>query len=420
MFLLCDIVSLYVICSFQTLRSIVRKSLAKVTELGGSSVAFPVIGSGKLAFPPQESSWIMLTEALKFCQSNPHSLVKDIRFVLFHGDQAVIDAFKKESDNLQTENRQVVEVVQGDLSQETTDAIVNIIGTDMNIYGAGELGKAIAKASGAQVEDECKRLGQQPPGSAVMTTGGNLATPSIIHMVVGSSTKQHLQLCVEKCLQLAEANGLKTISLPAIGTGAGGLSEVDSAQATFQALRNNLKSCVNLRQVRIVLYQAKFMEAFQKEQKLMQQQENQQQVSISPCPVKTEEPPRKKPRMTQDGVQDPKNKNRVIFYVSGPSKAAVKRATDTLKRGLTEAFTTQKVEQQTIGQLSKKEVAALQKRAQNHDVKLEINQPVNRILVHGEHSGVAEMVGKIWCLLNKRTEQNRASEPAKLPSKSVK
>ena len=383
-------------------------------------MAFPVIGTGNLAFPPHESSKIMLNEALKFCQSNPHSLVKDIRFVSFRGDQAVIDAFKKESNNLLAENRQVVEVVQGDLCQETTDAIVNIIGIDMNIYGAGELGKAIAKASGVQVEDECKRLGQQPPGTAVMTGGGNLGTPNIIHMVIGSSTKQHLQLCVEKCLQLAEANGLKTISLPAVGTGAGGLSEVDSAQATFQALRNNLKSCVNLRKIRIVLYQAKLMEAFQKEQKLMQQQENQQQVSISPPPVKTEEPPRKKQRMAQDGAQDPKNKDTVVFYVSGPSKAAVKRATDTLNRGLKEAFTTQKVEQRAIGQLSKKEVAGLQKRAQKHDVRLEINQSVNRILVHGEHSCVAEMVGRIWCLLNERTEQNRASEPAKLPSKSVK
>lgn len=201
----------------------------------------------------------MLDAALTFCKNTPHSLVKDIRFVLFHGDQTVVDAFKKESNAFQAKNRHVVEVVQGDLSKEKTDAIVNIIRTDMNMYEAGELSKAIAKASGVQVVDECKRLGQQPPGSAVMTSGGNLTTPNIIHMVVGSSTKQHLQLCVEKCLQLAETNGLKTISLPAVGTGAGGLSEVDSAQATFQALRNNLKSFVNLRQVRIVIYQAKFM-----------------------------------------------------------------------------------------------------------------------------------------------------------------
>ena len=389
-----------------------------MNELGGSSVALPVFGTGNLAFPPKEASRIMLDEAVAFCQKNPNSLVKEIRFVLFHGDQAVIDAFKKESIALQANNRKTVEVVQGDLTQETTDAIVNIIGTDMNINGAGELGKAVAKASGAQVEDECNKLGQQPPGSAVMTSGGNLAVPNIIHMVVGSANQNHLQLCLEKCLQLADTNGLKTISLPAVGTGASGLSEEISAQATFQALRNVLKTCVNLRKVRIVLYQAKLMEAFQKEHKLMQQQENLQPVSC-PIPVKTDEPPRKKARMSQDSVPDPRNKDKVKIYVTGPSKAAVKRASDSLKRGLTDAFTIQTVQQRAIGQLSKKEITSLQTRAQACDVKLEIDQSMNRFLVHGEHSSVAEMVGKIWCVLNERTELSRAKERAKRPSKSL-
>ena len=277
-----------------------------MNDLGGNSVAFPVIGTGKLAFPPKEASRIMLEEAVAFCKKNPNSLVKEIRFILFQGNQAVIDAFKQESAALRAKNRKTVEVVQGDLTQERTDAIVNIIGTDMNINGAGDLGKAVAKASGAQVEDECIKLGQQPPGSAVMTSGGNLAVPYIIHMVVGSSAKQHLQVCVEKCLQLADAKGLKKISLPAVGTGAGGLSDVDSAQTVFNALRNILKTCINLRQVRIVLYQAKLMEAYQKEQKLMQQEKDKQPV-FNPSPVKTEESPRKKARMTQDGKSDPIN-----------------------------------------------------------------------------------------------------------------
>ena len=89
------------------------KSLVKVTELGGNSIAFPVIGTGNLSFPPHEASRIMLDEAVTFCQNNPHSSVKDIRFVLFHGDQAVIDAFKQEGNSLQARHRKTVEVVQG-------------------------------------------------------------------------------------------------------------------------------------------------------------------------------------------------------------------------------------------------------------------------------------------------------------------
>ena len=305
-------------------------------------------------------------------------------------------------------------MVPGDLTQQASDAIVNIIGTDMNMNGAGALGKAVAKASGTQVETECKNLGQQPAGSAVITTGGNLVAPFIIHMVVGSTDKQHLQLCVEKCIQLADAKGLKTISLPAVGTGSGGLGDVDSARATFQALRNTLRSCVNLRQVKIVLYQANLMQAFLNEKKLMEPQENKQPVSSS-----RDEPPRKKFKTEQDAQRDPRNKDKIVIYVTGPSKASVKRAIDTLKQGITDAFTCQTVNHQSVSQLSKKQISDLKKYAKARDVKLEVHAAMNRIVTHGEHCVVAEMVGEIWRRLNERAEQDRAAERAKISSKSV-
>ena len=303
-------------------------------------------------------------------------------------------------------------IIPGDLIQETADAIVNIIGSDMDIYGAGELGKAIARASGVQLENECRNLGRQHAGSAVMTSGGNLAVPNIIHMVVGSTDKQHLQLCVEKCLQLADMRGLKTISLSAVGTGVGGISDVDSAQVTFQALRNVLGGCVNLRRVRIVLYQVILRPAFLNEKNLMEQQQNRRLVPSSP-----DEPPRKKIKTEQDGQPDPSNKDKVKIYVTGPSKAGVKRAIDTLKQGIAEAFTSQKVKHQTVSQLSREQASGLMKHAQARDAKLEIQSAVNCIVVHGEHGAVAGMVGEIWRRLNETSEQKRAVESAKLSSK---
>ena len=294
------------------MRSIVHLSLVEVTELGGISIAFPLIGTGRLAFPPREASRIMLEEAVSFCQNNPQSLLTDIRFILFHEDQGVIDAFKQESNAMQekfegVKRRETVEVVQGDLTQESTQAIVNIVGPEMNMYEAGTLSQAVAKASGIQLEDECAIRGITPghhlAGTAVMTKGGNLPAPHIIHMVVGSTDRQHLQLCVEECLQLAETNRLKTISLPAVGTGAGSLSDLDSARVTFQALSNVLGSCVHLCHVRIVLNQAELMKPFLYEQKFSKWQENNQLHSHC-SPVKLNEPPRKKPRVNQPGVSD--------------------------------------------------------------------------------------------------------------------
>ena len=251
----------------------------------------------------------MLNETVSFCQNNPQSLVTDIRFILFHEDQGVIDAFKLESKALQEKfegekRSETVEVVQGDLTQESTDAIVNIIGPKLNMYEAGTLSQAVAKVSGIRLEDECAIQGITPgqhlAGTAIMTTGGNLPAQYIIHMVVGSSDRQHLQLCVEECVQLAETERLKTISLPAVGTGVGSLSDLDSARMTFQALSNVLGSCVYLRHVRIVLNQAELMKPFLCELKFSKWQENKQLHSYC-SPVKSNEPPRKKPRVNQCG-----------------------------------------------------------------------------------------------------------------------
>ena len=160
-----------------------------------------------------------------------------------------------------------VEVIQGDITQEKTEAIVNAIGSDMDMYNFGQLSKIIAVNSGLQVQEECRRIGRQSPGSAVMTSGGCLAVKKIIHIVTGSSDKVHLQRCLEKGLRLADTNGIKSISVPAIGTGGYGLSAEESAQMIFQALKNLGGNFRNISKVHIVVFQAKMMKAFQQHHK---------------------------------------------------------------------------------------------------------------------------------------------------------
>ena len=78
-----------------------------------------------------------------------------------------------------------IEVINGDMTKESSDAIVNLISSEMNMNNAGELSKAILREGGQQIQDECSRLGHQTAGSAVMTTGGNLAAPHVIHIIPG-------------------------------------------------------------------------------------------------------------------------------------------------------------------------------------------------------------------------------------------
>ena len=112
-------------------------------------------------------------------------------------------------------------------------------------------------------------------------------------------------------------------------------------------------------------------------------------------------------------------KNRLVIHVAGPSKAGAKRAMDTLKRGIAEAFTTQVVHHKNVSDLSKNQLSDLSKDAKTRDVKLilKVTGQDKSFVVQGEHSKVAEIVGKIWHQLNEQTERKREAENANFPGK---
>ena len=125
-----------------------------------------MIGTGNLQFPIHEASRIMLDEVVSFCDNNPHSSVKDARFVIFDQDQNLIAAFQQEMRSLQLRRGSAaksgntveaqtwwkkIEVFEGNLTDQRVDAIVNIIGEDMDLSRGGVLSKAVARAVGERV-----------------------------------------------------------------------------------------------------------------------------------------------------------------------------------------------------------------------------------------------------------------------------
>ena len=163
--------------------------------------------------------------------------------------------------------------VQGDITQQTTDAIVNA--ANSSLMGGGGVDGAIHRAGGPTILEECKRIvareGRLPAGKAVITTGGNLPAKYVIHTVGpiwnggNSNESQILASCYKESLKIAEAKKFSSISFPAISTGAYRYPLDQAAKVAVDTVISFLKEeAMSLKEVRFVLFDTWTYEAYQK------------------------------------------------------------------------------------------------------------------------------------------------------------
>lgn len=163
-------------------------------------------------------------------------------------------------------NNATIEVVDGDITKETTDAIVNA--ANQSLLGGGGVDGAIHRAGGPAILEECKKLGGCDTGDAKMTTGGDLPARFVIHAVGpvygGRETDAKLlESCYYKSMGLAQEQGLKSISFPAISCGVYGYPVEEAAAIAVRAVADFLREHEGIKLVRFVLFTAEVRERFE-------------------------------------------------------------------------------------------------------------------------------------------------------------
>ena len=151
-------------------------------------------------------------------------------------------------------------LVTGDIAEQDTDAVVTAAHWRLN-KGSGTDGTIHTKG-GPAIYEECRKIGGCPIGDAVITTGGNLRARYVIHAVGpvwrggDEDEPKLLASAYRRSLQVAVRNGLKSISIPSISTGAFVYPMRLAAPIAVRTVVEFLeKEPHSLNEVRLVIYQ---------------------------------------------------------------------------------------------------------------------------------------------------------------------
>jgi len=166
-----------------------------------------------------------------------------------------------------TVHQSVLEVIQGDITHEDTEAIGNAANTAL--AGGGGVDGAIHRAGGPAVMAELRaRYRGCPTGSAVITGGGNLKARYVIHAVGPrySGTPRDAELLASayrKSLELCTQNKVSSIAFPSISTGIYGYPVEEASHIALKTVIDYLNDHPGVKLVRFVLFDSRTLAAYQ-------------------------------------------------------------------------------------------------------------------------------------------------------------
>ena len=150
----------------------------------------------------------------------------------------------------------VLELVDGDITEMQTDAIVNAANAQL-ILGGGVAG-AIRRKGGPAIQEECNKIGSTFVGGAVITTAGNLKAKYVIHAAgprMGEGNEdEKLKNATLNSLKLADEKNIKSISFPAISSGIFGFPIQRCAEIMLRTTIDYLKGQTGLEKVVFCLF----------------------------------------------------------------------------------------------------------------------------------------------------------------------
>ncbi len=161
-----------------------------------------------------------------------------------------------------------IAVIQGDITVQPVDAIVNAANT--SLLGGGGVDGAIHRAAGPELLAECRTLNGCRTGQAKITRGYRLPAKHVIHTPGpvwrggNHGEEELLRSCYRSCLELAVQNGCRTVDFPSISTGVYHFPLEKAAPIAIGTIAGFLAEHPDLERVRMVCFDARTRAAYER------------------------------------------------------------------------------------------------------------------------------------------------------------
>jgi O-acetyl-ADP-ribose deacetylase (regulator of RNase III) len=159
-----------------------------------------------------------------------------------------------------------VEIIEGDITKQEVDAIVNAANT--SLLGGGGVDGAIHRAAGPELLQETRTIGGCPTAEARVSRGHRLPAKWVIHTVGpiwgGGNKNEHnlLASCYRNSFRAAKDKGVKTIAFPSISTGAYGFPLEQAAEIALKETKKFLATDKTLAKVVFVCFGEKVLKTY--------------------------------------------------------------------------------------------------------------------------------------------------------------
>ena len=304
-----------------------------------------------------------------------------------------------------------VQLVCGDITNDTSDVIVNTTQCDLQL-ATGEVSKAISQKAGPNMQQSCsmyiKQYKKLDEGKVCITEAtGQLKCKTVFHIVVPNSKKASaLSHIVTTCLNEANGKNANSIALPAIGTGGLSYNPTVAAQGMFEAIiQFGQTNPVHLKHVRIVIFQKSMYQVFvQKCIELTEQPVPSKPSFLTQClsvmPFKSSAKKISHKITTVKPVQSVPQTPTVQINVYGRSPEAVQQAEESLSSIIYQQFEGLCFSNSYISYLKPEQILQLNEKAAKLNLTIEVNIEVSQINIRGRKDNVQQLKDVINKLLH--------------------